>query len=567
MRKLHRFHGGVHPPTNKTQSTQTPIAQLHLPQRLVIALHQHAGGNATRPVVQVGDRVLKGQLIGVPEVRIASAVHASTSGVVTAIDLQPVLHPSGLPGPCVTIEPDGKDEWIERRSVDYREMNHTDLRQHLRLAGVVGLGGAVFPSDLKLNTGKGRIKTLVLNGAECEPYITCDDMLMRERADQVVRGAEIMQALLQAEEVLIGIEDNKPEAIAAMRRAAGDRQNMEVVAVPTIYPGGGAKQLIRVLTGIEVPHGVRTTEMGAQCFNVGTAYAIYRALTLGEPMVSRIATVTGNVEHPQNFEALLGTPIEELVAQAGSKPDTDGYIMGGPMMGIAIPSPQAGVSKAANCIIATSPALFPPPPPALPCIRCTRCADVCPADLQPQELFWFAKAKELGKAQEYHLFDCIECGACSYVCPSHIPLVQYYRFAKSEIWAHEKEKNAADLARERHEFRQERLEREKRERAEKLAQKERAAAAAKAAAATKAAAAPEPAATDATPAEAAQATDPAQALIQAAIERARAQAEKVKPKNIENLTPAQQAEIAEIEKRRAKIREMARPDAGQDKEQ
>ena len=562
MRKLHRFHGGVHPPTNKEQSTQTPIAPAAMPERLVIALHQHAGGNATRPAVQVGDRVLKGQVIGLPEGRISSAVHASTSGEVIAIDRQPVLHPSGLPDWCVTIAPDGKDEWIERRSIDYRDMHHTDLRHHLRMAGIVGLGGAVFPSDLKLYSGKGRIKTLVLNGAECEPYITCDDMLMRERADQIVRGAEIMRELLYAEEVLIGIEDNKPKAIQAMRQAviAGNHQNVEVVKVPTIYPGGGAKQLIRVLTGIEVPHGVRTTEMGAQCFNVGTAYGVYRAVTLGEALVSRIVTVTGNVEHPQNFEVLLGTPVEALVAQAGDKSDTNGYIMGGPMMGVAIPSAAAGISKAANCIIAASPALFPPDPPALPCIRCTRCAEACPADLQPQELYWFAKAKELGKAQEYHLFDCIECGACSYVCPSHIPLVQYYRFAKSEIWAHEREKNAADLARERHEFRQERLEREKRERAEKLAQKERAAAAAKAAAAKKAETSPQPAAES-------KAEGKSQALIQAAIERARAQAERVKPKNTENLTEAQQAKIAEIERRRAKIREMARTDSEPNKEQ
>jgi H+/Na+-translocating ferredoxin:NAD+ oxidoreductase subunit C len=569
MRKLYRFHGGVHPPTNKEQSTQTPIAHAAMPGRLVVALHQHAGGNTTHPAVQVGDRVLKGQLIGLPEGRISSAVHAPTSGTVVAVDRQPVLHPSGLPDWCVTIVPDGKDEWIERRGIDYRDMHHTDLRHHLRMAGIVGLGGAVFPSDLKLYAGKGKIQTLVLNGAECEPYITCDDMLMRERADQIVRGAEIMRALLYAEEVLIGIEDNKPKAIQAMRQAviACNHENMEVIAVPTIYPGGGAKQLIRVLTGIEVPYGVRTTEMGAQCFNVGTAYSVYRAVTLGEPLVSRIVTITGNVERPQNFEALLGTPVEDLVAQAGSKPDSNGYLMGGPMMGITVPSARAGISKATNCIIASSPALFPPAPPALPCIRCTRCAEVCPADLQPQELYWFAKAKELGKAQEYNLFDCIECGACSYVCPSHIPLVQYYRFAKSEIWAHEKEKDAADLARERHEFRQQRLEREKRERAEKLAQKERTAATAKAATAAETAPTPAPAPATAATGSPKPAADPAQALIQAAIERARAQAKLVKPKNTENLTPQLQAEIAEIEARRAKIREMARPDNEYDKEQ
>ena len=200
-------------------------------------------------------------------------------------------------------------------------------------------------------------------------------------------------------------------------------------------------------------------EKGVQCFNVATAYCAWRAITYGEPLLSRIVTVTGNVEHARNFEVLLGTPVDDLVALAGSKPDTDRHIMGGPMMGVDLPSGAVGVTKATNCIIESSPALFPPPPPALPCIRCVRCADVCPADLQPQELYWFAKARDFGKTQEYDLLDCIECGACAYVCPSHIPLVQYYRFAKSEIWQREQEAQSAEVARERHEFRLARIER------------------------------------------------------------------------------------------------------------
>ena len=289
-------------------------------------------------------------------------------------------------------------------------------------------------------------------------------MLMRERAADILRGAEVLRELLYAEEVLIGIEDNKPEAIAAMRQAVLDDKHghMEVIAVPTLYPGGGAKQLIRVLTSIEVAAGVRSTEYGVQCFNVATAYCVWRAIAFGEPLLSRIVTVTGNVEHAQNYEVLLGTPVAELVALAGSRADTNKHIMGGPMMGVDLPSGAVGVTKATNCIIEASPKLFPPPPPALPCIRCTRCADVCPAELQPQELFWFAKAKDFGKTQEYSLFDCIECGACAYVCPSQIPLVQYYRFAKSEIWQREREAQAADVARERHEYRLLRIEREKR---------------------------------------------------------------------------------------------------------
>ncbi len=435
--------------------------------------------------------------------------------------------------------------------MDYKQTPHTELRHILREAGVVGLGGAVFPSDMKSYSNKHKIKTLVINGAECEPYITCDDMLMRERAGDIVRGAEVLRELLYAEEVLIGIEDNKPEAIAAMQKAVqtDGHAHMEVIAVPTLYPGGGAKQLIRVLTGIEVAAGVRSTEKGVQCFNVATAYCVWRAITHGEPLMSRIVTVTGNVKNAGNFEVLLGTPVDELVALAGSKPDTNRHIMGGPMMGVDLPSGAVGVTKATNCIIEGSDALFPPPEPALPCIRCTRCAEVCPAELQPQELYWFAKVQNFGKTQEYDLFDCIECGACAYVCPSHIPLVQYYRFAKSEIWQREKESQSAETARERHEYRQFRIEREKVEKAERLAQKEKAALAAK-----PAAPAPEPATT--TTATAA-ADDAMQMRINAAIARAKEQAAAAQPKNVDNLTPQQQAEISAVDARRAKFNELA----------
>jgi electron transport complex protein RnfC len=542
MRTLYKFHGGVHPPTHKTESTRTPITTPPLPGKLVIPLHQHVG-NRAKPVVQVGEHVLKGQIIGRPEGRMSSAVHASTSGTVSAIDMQLVAHHSGLPDLCITLIPDGKDEWIEHSGVDYQQTSHTELRHRLREAGVVGLGGAVFPSDVKAYSNHHKIKTLVLNGAECEPYITCDDMLMRERAADILRGAQILRELLYAEEVLIGIEDNKPEAIAAMRQAVLDdcHEHVTVLAVPTLYPGGGAKQLIRVLTGVEVPTGVRSTEMGVQCFNVATAYSAWRAIAYGEPLLSRIITVTGNVERAQNFETLLGTPVDELVALAGTKPDTDRHIMGGPMMGVALPSGTVGVTKATNCIIEASPTLFPPSPPALPCIRCTRCAEVCPAELQPQDLYWFAKSNNFSKAQKFHLFDCIECGACSYVCPSHIPLVSYYRFAKSEVRTRDAEKQAADKARIRHEFRELRIEREKQEKAEKLAAKEKAALAAKQAAAA------EPSAPD----------NSAQVKIQAALDQAKQQAATITPKNTEAVTPEQRAEIAEIEARRARIRELA----------
>jgi electron transport complex protein RnfC len=563
IRELFKFHGGVKPQANKDDSTREPIAQAPLPPRLIVPLHQSIGGTP-RPLVEVGSRVCKGERIGAADGNISAAVHAPTSGTVTAIAPHVMPHASGLPALCVTIEPDGEERWIERTPVDWRALPAEEVRDILRDAGVVGLGGAVFPSHLKLKSGRqGHTETLILNGAECEPFITCDDMLMRSRAATVLHGAGIMRHLLQARHVVVGIEDNKPHAISAMREAAlALGEPVEVVAVPTRYPAGGAKQLIRVLTGIEVPHGRRSTDYGVQCFNVATAGAIWRALEHGEPLLSRIVTIAGNVEQPRNFEVLFGTPLDALLPLVQPRADTDRYIMGGPMMGFTLPGTTAPIVKATNCIIAASPSQFPPPPPEMPCIRCGECAKACPVDLQPFELYWFARSHNFGKCQEYALFDCIECGCCAYVCPSSIPLVDYYRFAKSEIWAREREKAAADQARNRFESRNERLEREKVEKAEKLAAKTAAAREAAQKKAAEAAAAPPTtaASTDggAPRAAAAPAADPKQAMIAAAIERAKAQKALAKPQNTENLSPEKRAEIGEIEARRARIRELAK---------
>lgn len=555
MFQLFKFKGGVKPETNKTVSVTAPIAIAPLPARLVVPLHQSIGG-MPNPLVKAGDRVLKGQRIGDPDKWISAAVHAPTSGTVVAVEERIASHPSGLPTLSVVIEPDGRDEWIERAPVDYASLEPERVRERLRDFGVVGLGGAVFPSHAKLVAAKAvPMEELVINGAECEPFMTCDDMLMRERAEEIVRGVGIFRDLLAPKRVLIGIEDNKPEAVAAMRTAAQMvGENFEVVAVPTRYPAGGAKQLIRVLTGKEVPASTRSPEMGVQCFNVATAYTAWRAIAHGEPVLSRIVTLTGNVAQPRNWEVRLGTPLRDFIALGQPKADTTGYVMGGPMMGFEMPSLDAPIVKATNCIIAASPKLFPPPAPEMPCIRCGACAQACPHELQPFELYWFARARNFGKTQEYEIFDCIECGCCSYVCPSHIPLVQYFRFAKSEIWAREREKNQADAAKARFEFRNERDEREKTEKAERLAK----AAAAKAATAKPAAeGAPEqaPKASDA-----AAVPDPEaikKATIAAAMERAKQQRESIQPKNTEGLTVAQRKEIAEIEARRTPLQKAA----------
>ncbi|HEY9193157.1 MAG TPA: electron transport complex subunit RsxC, partial [Methyloversatilis sp.] len=271
LRQLFSFNGGVKPDPNKSDSTREPIARLPLPPQLVVPLHQHIGGTP-RPLVGVGERVLRGQRIGGADGNVSSAVHAPTSGRVVAVEPRLMPHASGLSAPAVVIEPDGEDRHVEREAFDWHAASPGEVRDFLRDAGVVGLGGAVFPSYAKLKPGKeGRLKTLVINGAECEPFITCDDLLMRERAADMLKGIVAMRHMLQAEEVLIGIEDNKPEAVAAMSAAVkAVGENFEVIAVPTRYPAGGAKQLIRVLTGKEVPANKRSTDLGVQCFNVAT---------------------------------------------------------------------------------------------------------------------------------------------------------------------------------------------------------------------------------------------------------------------------------------------------------
>ncbi|MDX1914827.1 MAG: electron transport complex subunit RsxC [Methylophilus sp.] len=545
--KIFRFHGGVHPPENKTQSTQLPIGQLPMPDTLVLPLRQHVG-NIPKIKVQVGEHVLKGQLLAEPEGMVSAAVHAPTSGTISAIADAVIPHPSGLPDHCITLTPDGKDTWIAHQAQDWRHADRKTLVDSLRNSGIVGLGGATFPTQIKLRTdGKSNVDTLIINAAECEPYITCDDALMRERAEDIVKGIAIAQYLLGASHVYIGIEDNKPQAIQAMQLATKDSA-IQVVVVPTLYPSGDARRLVHLILGEEIPHDKRATQVGIQVFNVGTIVALHRFFDHGEPCVNRIVTVTGNVQTPQNFEVLFGTPITHLISAAGGKkPDTTHYIMGGPMMGFDLPSERVPITKAANCIIAASPNLFAPPPQPMPCIRCARCADACPVNLQPQELYWFSKSDNFEKARDYNLFDCIECGACSYVCPSNIPLVQYYRYAKSEIIASDKAKEAADIARERNEARLARIEREKLERAQKHAER---AQAGKADLAKTESAPKETAATNA--------DDAKKAAIAAAIARAKAQKLAAQqagelPKNTAPTNATMQQEIAEIDARRATV--------------
>ncbi len=477
MRKVFDFHGGIHPPENKHQSLGGPIRDAGIPEELVLPLSQHIGAAAS-PVVAVGQRVLKGQLIAEPVGFVSVPLHAPTSGTITAIEDRLIAHPSGLAAPCIVMASDGLDEWTELEATpDYRALAPQELLARIRGAGIAGMGGAGFPTAVKLATRPGSsVTTLIINGTECEPYITADDILMREHADDIVAGTKILIQLLQPGETLLGVEDNKPEAIAALEAAAAG-SGIEVVTFPTKYPSGGEKQLIEILTGKQVPSGGLPIDVGVICQNVGSVVAIHDAVVHGRPLVSRITTVTGAaVAEPGNFRVLLGTPMNYLLARAGYQPDRNRrLIMGGPMMGFAVPDANVPIVKTTNCLLAPSEAELPDPPPAQACIRCGMCAQACPASLLPQQLFWFAQGKEFEKLERHNLFDCIECGACSWACPSNIPLVQYYRASKAEILELRREHARAEQSRARFEARQQRIEREEAAKAAKRAARKQAA--------------------------------------------------------------------------------------------
>lgn len=484
--KVWELPGGIHPPQHKSQSLQLPLGEIPLPPFLVIPLNQHMGTPA-RAIVQAGERVLAGQLIGIADGTFSANTHASTSGTVLAIESRAIPHPSGMSSESVIIEPDGKHEWVQLTPCeDYLQLDRLQLLDKIRAAGVAGLGGAGFPTAVKLAPKSTQvIDTLILNGAECEPYITADDMLMQTQAQELVAGTLLLSHILHhPKNLLIGIEDNKPTAIAAVKAAVAgakalrsEAANIQVVVIPTKYPSGGAKQLTQILTGREIPSGHHSADVGVICVNVATAAAAWRAVRFGEPLISRITTVVGEALTTQrNINVLLGTPIDYVLEQHGfNLKQASRVVMGGPMMGFTLLDLAAPVIKTTNCILAPSTQELPEPQPAQACIRCGMCAEVCPASLLPQQLFWYAQAEDFDRLESHNLFDCIECGACSYVCPSTIPLVQYYRAAKGTIRLHEIEKEKSDRSRQRFEFRQQRIAKEEAEKEAKRLARQKAA--------------------------------------------------------------------------------------------
>ncbi|MBI5137356.1 MAG: electron transport complex subunit RsxC [Nitrospirae bacterium] len=430
------FLGGIHPDYRKEMSAAAPVRDLPLPERVAVPLIQHIG-MPCEPLVTVGDRVLTGQPIGDAQGLMKARAHATVSGTVTAIALLP--HPSGREVPAVVIESDGADEWVALEPCpDYLEQPAATLLARIADAGIVGLGGASFPTRVKLSPpAEHRLDTLIVNGAECEPYLTADHRLMVEEAPRVAEGIRVIARILGVERVIVGIEDNKPDAIRAMRAAlaASDRP-VTLGVLPTKYPQGGEKQLIAALTGREVPSGGLPMDVGVVVHNVGTAAAVRDAVCLGRPLVERIVTVTGEgIARPGNARVRLGTPARVLVeAFGGTVGDVGKVVFGGPMMGVAQYNLDVPVVKGTSGILVI-------PKDGIdagtirPCIRCSACIEVCPIGLLPNMISVCAERGAFTDSQRFHPFDCIECGCCSYVCPSYRPLVQMIRFAKSEVRA------------------------------------------------------------------------------------------------------------------------------------
>lgn len=476
MTKTWETPGGIHPPENKHQSLTLPIGELPIPEKLVVPLSQHIGAPAS-PCVVVGDSVLKGQKIATTAGPISVAVHAPTSGTISAIEERPIAHSSGMFAPCIEITNDGRDKWIKHKGLeDYKHASAATLLDIIAEAGIAGMGGAGFPTAVKLNPGFQRpIDTLIINATECEPYITADDALIRERAEEIITGIRILSHLLDnPSQIILGIEDNKPEAIAELSRHI-DGSGISLVPFPTKYPSGGEKQLIYILTGKELPSGQIPADIGTVCVNIGTTFAIKRAVIDGKPLISRVTTVTGKAcGINRNYEVLLGTPVDHLLKHNEFNQEAcSRVIMGGPMMGFSLTSELVPIVKTSNCILAPSHQEIAEEQPAQPCIRCGMCAEACPVSLLPQQLLWYSQAKDHDRLEAHNLFDCIECGACSYVCPSNIPLVQYYRNSKGEIKKAQKEKIKSDHARERFEFHKQRIElAEKEKEAKRAARRE-----------------------------------------------------------------------------------------------
>jgi electron transport complex protein RnfC len=471
--KLFAKHWGVHPQDYKRPAADKAVRILPLPAHLYVPLSQHVGA-AARPVVVVGEQVLKGQLLAEAQGNISAPIHAPTSGRVAAIGEVTAPHTSGLPVAAIIIECDGQDRWADLKGVDDPfVLTPQDIAKRVAAAGIVGLGGATFPSSVKLTLGlRSKIDTLIINGSECEPYLSCDDRLMRDSAAEIIAGIRIMLHATAATQALVGIEDNKPEAITAMQAAASGFDAIRICPVPARYPMGSDRQLIVELTGREVPSDARAADVGVIVHNVGTARAVQQAVMLGRPMVTRLMTLNGAlVAEPGNYEVPLGMLFDDIFsATGGLKGKPERLVMGGPLMGTLLPHGRIPVVKGTSGVLALSAAEVQAQEPQ-DCIRCSSCVKACPMGLLPLEMSARIRKDDLAGADEIGLRDCIACGCCAYVCPSRIPLVQYFYHAKSEMSAQGRSKLRQDATKKLAQARSDRLAREAREKAEAAAKR------------------------------------------------------------------------------------------------
>ncbi|MFY9413440.1 MAG: electron transport complex subunit RsxC [Tepidanaerobacteraceae bacterium] len=439
---LKTFKGGIHPPYNKELTMSKAVEKAALPKKVIIPMGMHIGAPC-EPIVKVGDTVKKGQKIGEAKGFVSVPAHASISGKVTAVEPRP--WPGGSLMMSVVIESDGRDEVYEDITPPkpLSELSPEEIKNLIREAGITGMGGAGFPTQVKLSfPPEKNVDTIIVNGAECEPYITADHRLLLEQPEDVVLGLEAIMKATGIKQAFIGIEDNKLDAVEAVKSALKGKAGIEVVVLATKYPQGGEKQLIKAVTGREVPSGGLPMDAGVIVNNAGTCAAVANVLKTGMPLIERITTVTGSgVMEPKNLLIRIGTPLIDLIEQCGGFKGRPGKVlMGGPMMGLAqsvIDVPAIKGTTGLLVLERDDVKLFEP----MPCIKCARCVDACPINLLPTTIAKLAERKMWDEAENYHAMDCIECGCCSYVCPAHIPLTQHIRIAKSNIIAMRKKNN------------------------------------------------------------------------------------------------------------------------------
>lgn len=467
--KIHHLPGGVHPAYRKEQSSELAIQPLPLPKRLYIPLQQHVGALSV-PIVAAGDTVTKGQVLCVRQGSFSATQHAPSSGRIAAIEAVVAPHASGLAQDTIVIDTDGRDAWgdLPAPIVDPFACDPREIVDRVAVSGIVGLGGAIFPAAIKLNMGQQyKLDTLLINGAECEPYLTCDDRLMREYAADVIDGARIMAHALGVRRIIVAVEENKPQAIARLAEAARAHDEIAVTGVPVRYPVGYAQHLTKIVTGRETPAEHRNADVGVVTHNVATARAVQQAVRFGRPLISRIVTVTGGaIRQPANLDVLVGTPVADLIEFCGGFGETPKQlVLGGPMMGQPLVDLTVPIVKGSAGILALSAAELSETRER-PCIRCGRCVEVCPCGLSPLAMAALIRKDKLEAAAKLFVGDCIGCGSCSWVCPSHIPLVQYFNYANGMLGEQARQRRKNDRVKtlaEAHAIRVELIEKARRE--------------------------------------------------------------------------------------------------------